>query len=95
MEPVGDETSAALWLLAPAGVALVLSLRAICQLLTGQEKAAGRSLTDGEIQSLLDCAEGHSALEERLAGVERNTKAILDRLDRLTKATRPGRAHDA
>lgn len=86
-----DEARAALWLLAPAGVAVVMALRAVCGLLGARERETGRCLTSEEIESLLAVIALVPEMSERLAGVERTLQGVTTALEELARAPRPRR----
>ncbi len=76
-----DELRTAVVLLGASGVALAMTLRALCSLFRKHEEATGRKMSPAEIDALLAVASAHPVLEERLASVERALPAILSKLD--------------
>lgn len=88
------EFRVALALLGASGVALVMALRAICDLLRRKEQRTGRQMTDVEIDSLLDLATAIPGQEKRLAHIERSLPAIQEALDEILRREIGRRATD-
>lgn len=84
----------ALTLLGASGVALVMALRAICDLLRRKEQTTGRQLADHEIDALLQLAAAIPGQEKRLAHIERSLPAIQDALDEILRRETGRRATD-
>lgn len=90
----GSELRIALALLGASGVALVMALSAICDLLRRKEQRTGRQLSDVEIDALLAVAAAIPGQEKRLAHIERSLPAIQEALDEILRRETGRRATD-
>jgi hypothetical protein len=88
------EFRVAIALLGASGVALVMALRAICDLLQGRERKTGRQMTDDELDALLTLAKAIPGQERRLARIERSLPAIQEALDEILRRETGRRATD-
>ncbi len=88
------EFRVALALLGASGVALVMALRAICDLLQRRERKTGRQLSDDELDALLALAAAIPGQERRIAQIERSLPAIQETLDEILRREIGRRATD-